>query len=242
MSVVLTIRTKDAIGAAVDVTSAVLCNPTAAFGVQRDSDGVTVVAANTAMVHASTGVYTYTFATTPVDGVYTWWVKIVYGGNTYYLERGCVVWSVGTAINVLQNSPAEILRAYLVTAGLVVLSPDTDWYAYVSNLPNNPDNAVVLYDTEPMRDGKFNTGEIVQHYGVEVLVRSRDWSVGWAKINAIAGVIDTVKRTLVVCDGNNYMVQAITRTSGPTDLGEESVGTKRRRVFSLNMIFPIAAA
>lgn len=242
MSVVLTIRTKDAVGVAVDAASIVLCDPTAAFGVKRDSDDTVMVAANTAMTHASTGVYTYTFATTPADGVYTWWAKIVYGGNTYYLERGCVVWSVGTAINVLQNSPAEILRAYLIATGLAVSSPGVDWYAYVSNLPNSPDNAVVLYDTEPIRDGKFNTGEIVQHYGVEVLVRSRDWSVGWAKINAIAGVIDAVKRTLVVCDGNNYMVQAITRASGPTDLGEESVGTKRRRVFSLNTIFPIAAA
>jgi hypothetical protein len=239
----LTIRTKDAIGTAVDVTSAVLCDPTAAFGVERDSDNAVVVAANTVMTHASTGVYTYTFVTTPADGVYTWWVKLVYGGNAYYLERGCVVWSVGAAINVLQDSPAEILRAYLVAAGVVVLtSPDVDWYAYVSNLPNQPDNAIVLYDTEPIRDGKFNTGEIVQHFGVEVLVRSRDRSIGWAKINAIAGHIDAVTRSLIVCNGNNYTVQAVTRTSGPTELGEESVGTKRRRMFSLNVIFPVVTA
>ena len=67
----------------VDATSCVLSDSTAAYGVKRNDTGAVVVADNTAMTHASTGVYTYTF-TTPATGlVYTYAVEVVYNGVTY---------------------------------------------------------------------------------------------------------------------------------------------------------------
>jgi hypothetical protein len=73
-------------GALTDVTSAVLSDATAAYGVKRDDTSAVVVAAYAAMTKVDTGQYSYTF-TEPVENLaYTAWVKAVYAGNTYYEE------------------------------------------------------------------------------------------------------------------------------------------------------------
>lgn len=76
-------------GAYIDPTSVVLSNVEATFGVKDNADDSVVVAANTAMIKDSTGVYTYTFD--EVAGanakIYTYWIKWVYAGHTDYDER-----------------------------------------------------------------------------------------------------------------------------------------------------------
>lgn len=241
MTATLTIRTKDALGAPVDVTSVVLCDPTAAFGVERVSDGEVVVAAETAMTHASTGVYTYVLSAD--DGVYAWWAKVTYGDDVYYLERKCTVTSYNGAVNVLADSPADILAAYLLSAGIVTSSAVADdWSAYVSHTPEKPDNCVSLYDTTPLKDGRMRDNTIVHHFSVMVQVRSRVRAAGWSKMQAVAGTLDNVNRNVVVCNGTSYRLQTVTRVSGPTDLGEEEESSKKRRLFTLNVIFPVELA
>lgn len=73
-------------GALTNVTSVVLSDPTATFGVKRnDTDGV-VVADGTALTNSSTGVYEHTFDQPAAGLTYTYWVEWVYGGETYRYE------------------------------------------------------------------------------------------------------------------------------------------------------------
>lgn len=78
-------------GVLVDPTSIVLCDSAATYGVKRNDTDAVVVAANTPMTKVAVGIYEYGF-TEPEDGLeYTAWVKIVYGGNTYYFEHDLAV-------------------------------------------------------------------------------------------------------------------------------------------------------
>jgi hypothetical protein len=83
MSTTRTIRrTFKVDGVLTDVTTAVLCDPTAAYGIKRTDTNAVVVAANVAMTKSSTGVYEYSF--TALDGVaYTGYSKFTYGGAVY---------------------------------------------------------------------------------------------------------------------------------------------------------------
>ena len=69
-------------GVATDVTSALLSDATGTYGVWNDTDSEVTVADATAMTHDSTGVYSYSFDA-DYGSVYTAWVELVYGGNTY---------------------------------------------------------------------------------------------------------------------------------------------------------------
>lgn len=240
MTATLTIKTKVA-GVLTDVTSVVLENPDATFGIERASDSAVIVAAGTVMTHSATGTYTYTFDAD--DGVYNWWAKVTYGGNTYYLERKCVMTTYAGALNVLADSPADVLAAYLLAAGITTdRVAAEDWSTYVSHMPETPDNAVALYDTSPLKDGRMRDDTVVHHFSVQVLVRSRVRSTGWSKMQVIAGSMDTIDRNVVTCNGTDYQIQAVTRASGPTDLGEEEESSKKRRLFTLNVVFPMEVA
>jgi len=84
----LTIQEKFTIdGSLTDVTSVLLSDPTATYGVKRNDTGAVVVADGTAMTKVSTGVYRHTFAEPAVGLTYTYWVEWVYGGETYRDEH-----------------------------------------------------------------------------------------------------------------------------------------------------------
>jgi len=73
-------------GVPTNATTVVLSDPTAAFGVKKNSDSSVIVADGTAMTNSATGVYEYTF--TDVVGVaYTAYIEVVYGGATYRFEQ-----------------------------------------------------------------------------------------------------------------------------------------------------------
>jgi len=84
----ITIQEKFTIdGALTDVTSVLLSDPTAAYGVKRNDTGAVVVADGAAMTKVSTGVYRYTFAEPEIGLSYTYWVEWVYSGETYRDEH-----------------------------------------------------------------------------------------------------------------------------------------------------------
>lgn len=66
-------------------TSMVLSEPNEVYGVKRDDNGV-VVADGTAMNNISTGQYSYTFTDPTDDLSYSYYVEIVYSGETFYFE------------------------------------------------------------------------------------------------------------------------------------------------------------
>lgn len=74
-------------GVPADVTSVVLADPANAYGVRRTDTNAIVVAAGTALAHNGTGLYSYAF-TDPAQGLtYSYYLKVVYVGATYFLPR-----------------------------------------------------------------------------------------------------------------------------------------------------------
>jgi hypothetical protein len=87
----LTIRkTWNVNGLPANPESIVLCDPTGAYGIQRDDTAAVIVAAGTAMSPVATGVYEYTVTGVDAGTTYTAWIEIAYSGETYRFEVAAV--------------------------------------------------------------------------------------------------------------------------------------------------------
>lgn len=97
-----------------DATSVVLADPASpsTYGVKRNDTSAVVVTTGTAMTKQSTGVYVHTFTDPAYDLTYTYWVKIVYGGNTYY--------SQGTKTGLATPSTGSDVQTYADLYGAMV--------------------------------------------------------------------------------------------------------------------------
>jgi hypothetical protein len=135
------------------------------------------------------------------------------------------------------NSAAEIIRSAIVAEGLGVLisvSPSGEWPVFAAHLPDSLDNAICVYDTPGVREGRIQeTGKSVGKPGWQVRVRSVDYADGIAKIGAIADYFDTVLRLPVEVGAFDYVIQAITQTGTILPLGQNN-DEKRRYHFTLN--------
>ncbi len=114
MATVLVVRHEWGVdGVLTDPTAIVLSDSTAAYGI-RKTGGANVLAAGTAMVKISTGVYQYEF--TEADGAtysqaYTSWVKVTYSGVDYYFDEdhNAVAESASLSVTALKVLVADFL-------------------------------------------------------------------------------------------------------------------------------------
>lgn len=140
----------------------------------------------------------------------------------------------------MTNSPAEILRAYLVAAGLAQLptSPNPTWPAFVGNFAPTPDQAMCVYDTSGRLEGRIQaTGETIEKTGWQVRARAVAYQTGWQKLDLIRTNFVTVQRDIVNIGVKSYLVHAITITSPIISLGQEE--GKTRTSFTLNGLLTI---
>ncbi len=146
----------------------------------------------------------------------------------------------------MNQPPTLVLRAALGVKNLVTLPRHAgEWPSFTSFLPDVdaakkvPANAVCLYDTTGHKHGRLmRTGEVLQHWGVQVKVRSSDYQVGWMKANKIAAEMDTTKRLAIDAGNYLYLLHAISR--GPVlAMGRDPNDQKRNHHFSINCIFPL---
>lgn len=96
---------------------------------------------------------------------------------------------------ILLNSPASIVRAYLVSEGLGSYpSSGAEWPIFVSHLPDGTglDNAICVYDTSPYQHGELSDGQSVEHKGVMLRVRAENYSTARGKLK---GLYDTLEHT-----------------------------------------------
>jgi hypothetical protein len=101
-------------------------------------------------------------------------------------------------------------------------------------MPDNPDNAICVYDTAGIREGRVqSTGESLSKPGWQIRVRSKGHPVGYARIQAIVSHLDGILQETVAISGNSYIIQAVTQTSTVLALGQEPEGEKRN-LFTLN--------
>lgn len=141
----------------------------------------------------------------------------------------------------LAASPASILRSFIIeeAIGSMTLPSDgSDWPLFISSMPDGNDvkvNCGAIYDTSGVLDGKLSDGEVVQHPGIQIRIRSDDYETGYAKIEIIALALDDVDWNTIVINSTTYLFQNISRTTPIISLGPER-GFKRRFLFTVNFM------
>ena len=137
----------------------------------------------------------------------------------------------------LLHSPADIVAKLLMDLGQGIDSQSAgDWPVFVSQERNAPDNCITIYDTQGVQHGSFqSTGEVPEHHGFQVRLRSALPKPGYAKARAVAVALDeSVDWRTVSLDGTTYTVFAATRKGSVLPLGDEP-GTKRQ-LFTINYL------
>lgn len=141
----------------------------------------------------------------------------------------------------MNHSPAYIMAQYLIGQGLAKDPGDSgDWPIYVANLPDGENvvsDAVACMDTAPVKDGRVMEGEAIFHYGVQLLVRTSDYTTGYAKGEALIENLETINNFQVDIGGDAYIIQNVSPTTGVVAIGQDD--RSRREMFSLNFLVTI---
>lgn len=149
--------------------------------------------------------------------------------------------------------PSKILRQVLIDMGLVVYPGGTSQsipyvqqpgdgstVCFISSMPNEPDQAVCIYDTiGPDFGRRMDDGTYMMHRGVQLRIRSLTEDDGYnlAALLTYQG-LDTIRFRKATIDGVDHFVDNVYRNTSIISLGEE-VG-KRRQLFTVNarIVFP----
>ncbi len=137
------------------------------------------------------------------------------------------------------SSPASVVRKLLIDAALVPNSTVAQWSPFVSQLPDDPDTALALYDTAPVLQGRImRTGEQIEKYGVQLRFRSSIYNVVFSKAEAVRDFMDAVMPVVVVAitPEDQWTIQNISRTSGILTTGIEVDGDRKRHNLTINVI------
>lgn len=134
------------------------------------------------------------------------------------------------------RTPPELLRAVLIAerVGNDPSVQDASWPVFVDHLPHRPHQAICVYRTTGIRDGRImQTGHSVRHPGWQIRVRGLDYAAVWSRVRRIQIVLDSILRREVEIGGQWYIIQAVTQTGDALDLGQEP-GADRRSSVTIN--------
>jgi len=142
--------------------------------------------------------------------------------------------------DVLLHTPSIILADYIIgtLSDMGRHSSGDDWPLFVSYLPEGdtvPVDCGAIYDTAGILDGRTGQGEVIQHYGFMIHIRSSVYDVGWKKAEEIADDLSECSNNLITVDSTEYLICNVTRTSPVTYLGLDK-DTERVFLFSVNFI------
>ncbi len=143
-------------------------------------------------------------------------------------------------MTALLTSQANIIQTYIIGQGLMSTPSDGDvWPLYVSHLPDIDIDCGAIYDTAGVLDAKLSNGEVVEHLGIQISIRSDDYEMGYIKIEAITLALDVIHNVDVALDSATYYrIQNASRSSPIVPLGTEK-GTKRRFLFTVNFLMTL---
>lgn len=154
----------------------------------------------------------------------------------------------------LTHSPARVTQQVLIDLGLAV-DPDLrappaqqpDWVVTRhKKLPAAPDRVVWVVNTTGQDDGRAQfTGELLQHYGVQVGVRGRTEDDAWERAATVraglaedaTGRVAWVGETSERPDQTPYLVNSYNRVPAPVRVGQEAGSD--RFLFTLNPLMSV---
>jgi len=137
---------------------------------------------------------------------------------------------------MIELAASEILRQVFLD-GLYVSLPNagSGWPCFATHLPDGDravDNAICIYDELPEKDGRhMNTGEVVLHYTVQILLRTNNQSQGWLKLSQLANYLDSLANKRVTVNGDSFILLSATQRTGVDSLGVEADEPQRRWFF-----------
>jgi hypothetical protein len=141
---------------------------------------------------------------------------------------------------MMKHSPALIVRRLLIDEDAVASSvaSDASWPCFVSQLPDEPDNAIALFDLDALNSIRLMNGTFVSLPSIQVRLRSRSHEEGWSKMLNICTVLGESIVVEVELDTSSYLLNNFVRRSGIFNLGREDEG-KRRYFFTASFMVPI---
>ena len=93
-------------------------------------------------------------------------------------------------------------------------------------------------DSEGFMDGRLMTGEVIDHPGIQIRVRSRNYQTGFQKISKVAKNLSELSNFPVVMpSGLSYTIHNVSRVSSILPMGIEP-GT-RLFLFSVNFLVTV---
>lgn len=137
---------------------------------------------------------------------------------------------------MIEHTGAEVLMNHLISTGVVSRSGSgRPWPATFNHMPEQPNDAVALYDTQGRMDGRMmRSGTVVEFPGVMVRIRSKTYSAGAQIAFRIIQKIDAILNAIVVVGAaeKQYKIDSVQRTSSLLPLGQEEGGS--RELISIN--------
>lgn len=147
----------------------------------------------------------------------------------------------------LNHTPQRIIQQLIVDMGLATDPPDdAEWPIYVDSLPDEPDDVATVYGTEGRLTGRNMIGDVLDHPGVQIRVRSGSTVEAYRKLARILSELSKVNRRSVTVmddtgtDTTTYTVQTITPTTPPVRLGVDELS--RRYSWTLNLVVSLRIA
>jgi len=152
------------------------------------------------------------------------------------------------------HAPSSIIKQLLLdnalgvepsavgVTGTLTVSECNAWPIYISHTPDGndiEDNALTIFDTASVKDGRLMTGSNILHQGVQVLVRANNYTLGWQRSKLLFDLFESVLRNQVLLDACIYTIQSINITSPILPIGIAEDDTKRRDLFSINILLTI---
>lgn len=144
----------------------------------------------------------------------------------------------------LQHSPAKIIQSLLIARALgtsAALDPLQGWPVYAPTEPGIPDDVITVTGTSNVTHGRnHNTGQVGEHYGLSIRIRSAIEEDGYDKANEIATELnEDVYKIIVTLETVDYCIQSIRAVNGVLYIGYQTPESKRH-VHVLNCLADIA--
>lgn len=140
-------------------------------------------------------------------------------------------------LTTLTHSPAHVVRQLLIDLALGVATDGEPWVVKASAEPDVPDEVITVFDTAGQSDGRVMVdGELQEHQGIQVRIRSKDHPTGWARADRVQSELarNVYDRTVHV-GSEAYLVHSLNQIGPILALGKDSPNSKRS-LFTVNMV------
>lgn len=116
------------------------------------------------------------------------------------------------------------------------------WPIFATGEPSNPDDCVTIYNTQGQSDGRTTVdGEIQEHHGFQVRLRSANKDSGHAKLSELRRVMAEVlyQRSVAIPGvASRYLIHCVAKLGSVLEVGTDSPGSTRT-IFTLNGLMAI---